>query len=202
MISVSEDMAVITVYVGPVKHVLQEIPRLLNRANQALQTLERYKHRLDDDSAALSALEVEDLVSVRDVAAVLQRGEMVRRIAEEIETYIVELGTDARLMRLQLDELLGDLEDDRWLVLLDYLHDPDIPVDDALDELAEIDTDDLLDVRACRRRCTSPARSTLDSNLQPHAATACWPRCLACPRASSTSSSSASAPSRRSCGRR
>ena len=145
-------------------------------------------------------LEVEDLVSVRDVAAVLQRGEMVRRIAEEIETYIIELGNDARLIRLQLDELLGDLEDDRWLVLQDYLHDPDIPVDDALDELAAIDTDDLLDLRSMPAVLHLPRPRR--PRVQPAAAraTACWPRCRACPRASSTTSSTASAACRRSCG--
>ena len=67
VMSVSEDMGVIAVYVGGIKHVLEEIPRLLSRANQALQTLERYKTRLDDVSAALNALEVEDLVTLRDV---------------------------------------------------------------------------------------------------------------------------------------
>ncbi len=149
VISVSEDMGVIAVYVGGVKHVLEEIPRLLSRANQALATLERYKNRLDDVSAALSALEVEDLVTVRDVAAVLQRTEMVRRIADEIDGYIVELGADARLIRLQLDELLGDLEDDRWLVIQDYIREDDgWTVDDALDALSDLTTDDLLDLRA------------------------------------------------------
>ncbi len=167
VISVSEDMGVIAVYVGGMKHILEEIPRLLNRANQALQTLERYKIRLDDGSAELSQLEVEDVVSVRDVVAVLQRGEMVRRIAEELETYIIELGVDARLIRLQLDEILGDLEDDRWLVIQDYLFDPDIPVDDALEELATIDTDDLLDVREVARVLRLPGHMDLESNLQP-----------------------------------
>jgi diadenylate cyclase len=167
VISVSEDMGVIAVYVGPVKHLLQEIPRLLNRANQALQTLERYKSRLDDGEAALSMLEVEDLVTVRDVVAVLQRGEMVRRIAEEIETYIIELGVDARLIRLQLDELLGDLEDDRWLVLQDYLFDPKVPVDEALDELADIATDDLLDLRNLLSVLRLPPDVDLEANLQP-----------------------------------
>ncbi len=52
VISVSEDMVVIAVYVRSEKHPLEEIPRLLNRANQALQTLERYKTRLDDVSPA------------------------------------------------------------------------------------------------------------------------------------------------------
>ena len=74
-------------------------------------------------TSALSALEVEDLVTVRDVVTVLQRAEMVRRIAEEIEGYIVELGSDGRLARLQLDELLAGVEDERRDVIRDYLPD-------------------------------------------------------------------------------
>src|SRR5207248_7947434 len=94
VISVSEDLSIIAVYRHEQKHQLEGIPRLLNRANQALQTLERYKNRLDMVTGSLSALEVEDLVTVRDVVTVLQRAEMVRRIAEEIEGYVVELGED------------------------------------------------------------------------------------------------------------
>src|SRR3954465_15111587 len=104
VISVSEDMAVIAVYRNGEKKPLEPIPALLNRANQALQTLERYKNRLDTVSAALSALEVEDIVSLRDVVVLLQRTEMLMRIAEEIDEYIVELGADGRLVRLQLEE--------------------------------------------------------------------------------------------------
>ena len=77
---------------------------ILSRANQALATLERYKLRLDEVSGTLSALEIEDLVTVRDAVAVVQRLEMVRRIADEISGYVVELGTDGRLLALQLDE--------------------------------------------------------------------------------------------------
>src|SRR5687768_15143393 len=47
VISVSEDMSIIAVYRNDQKHPIETIPRLLNRANQALQTLERYKNRLD-----------------------------------------------------------------------------------------------------------------------------------------------------------
>src|SRR6202047_862152 len=121
VISVSEDLSVIAVYTGDMKHPLEAIPRLLNRANQALQTLERYKNRLDAVSGSLSALEVEDLVTVRDVVTVLQRAERVGRIAEEIEGYIVETGSDGRLIRLQLEELMGGVDDDRRLVLSDYV---------------------------------------------------------------------------------
>lgn len=148
VVSVSEDMSVIAVYVDGVKHVIEEIPRLLSRANQAMQTLERYKARLDHAAAAVSALEVENLVTVRDVAMLLQRSEMLRRIADEIETYTVELGTDARLIRLQHDELMSDTEDDRHAIVDDYIARPSPgAVDDAVVRLAELTTDDLVDLR-------------------------------------------------------
>lgn len=120
VVSVSEEMSVINVYAGGMKRQLHDIGRLLDRANQALQTLERYKTKLDDATSALTSLEIEDVVTVRDVAAVVQRGEMVREIAAEIETMIVELGVDARLLRLQLDEVFTSLDDELDLVIADY----------------------------------------------------------------------------------
>ena len=120
VISVSEEMSVINVYAGGMRRQLNDIGRLLDRANQALQTLERYKTKLDDATSALTSLEVEDVVTVRDVATVVQRGEMVRQIAAEIETMIVELGVDARLLRLQLEEVFTSLDDELELVVADY----------------------------------------------------------------------------------
>ncbi len=152
VVSVSEDMGLIAVYVGERKHALEEIPRLLNRANQALQTLERYKARLDDVSGTLSALEVQDLVTVHDVATVLQRSEMARRISSEITNHVVELGVDARLIQLQLDELMGDAEDERWSVLQDYCDCPtEEDIDRALARLSALDTELLLDLHNVAR---------------------------------------------------
>ncbi|TMK85282.1 MAG: DNA integrity scanning protein DisA [Actinobacteria bacterium] len=169
VISVSEDMSMIAVYVGDLKHPLEPIQRLLNRANQALQTLERYKNRLDTVSGSLSALEVEDLVTVRDVATVLQRAEMVRRIAEEIEGYIVELGTDGRLVLLQLEELMGGVEDDRRLVIKDYSQADDTwGLSNAMGALADLSTEDLLDLKSVMSVLHLPADAgELDMSLQP-----------------------------------
>src|SRR5438105_12417854 len=168
VISVSEDMSMIAVYVGDLKHPLEPIQRLLNRANQALQTLERYKNRLDMVSASLSALEVEDLVTLRDVVTVLQRAEMVRRIAEEIDGYIVELGVDGRLVRLQLEELMGGVDDDRRLVILDYFHaDAEWHVGDALEALADLDTDDRLDLKIVASMLHLSGGIDLDISMQP-----------------------------------
>ena len=121
VISVSKSMNIIALYVHDRRYVLEDSAAILSRANQALATLERYKHRLDEVSGTLSALEIEDLVTVRDVVSVAQRLEMVRRISREIAGYVVELGTDGRLLSLQLDELVSGVESDRVLVVRDYL---------------------------------------------------------------------------------
>ena len=103
------------------------------------------------------------------VASVLQRTEMVRRIADEIGHHIIELGAEARLVRLQLDELLGDIDDDRWLVLQDYCHDQSADeVDDAVEVLAGLSTDDLLDLRVVAEVLSLPEGiGDLDRPMQP-----------------------------------
>ena len=168
VISVSEDMAIIACYVGAEKHPLESIPRLLDRANQALQTLERYKNRLDEVSGELSELEIEDLVSLRDVVMLLQRTEMVMRIADEIQEYIIELGEDGRLVRLQLAEVLGGVEDERRHVLRDYFHEDEAwHLDEAMASLAELDTEQLLDLRVVAEVLHLARTVDLDANLAP-----------------------------------
>lgn len=147
VITVSEDRSVITIYRGEQQRPLAPVERLLARANQALETLEGYRDRLEVVTNALSALEVEDMVTVRDVVSVLQRTEMVRRIAEEVDGYSIELGTDSRLVRLQLEELLAGVEGERRQILRDYLvPDPSWGVGEALSALSHLSTDRLLDL--------------------------------------------------------
>jgi len=169
VISVSEDMAIIAVYMGDEKLPLDAIPRILNRANTALQTLERYKNRLDEVSASLSTLEVEDAVTIRDVVMVLQRVEMVMRIAEELNADIVELGVDGRLVRLQLEELMEGVEDERRRVLQDYFHEDSAwHLEESLRGLGQIDTDDLLDLKSVAETLHLPdGVEDLDGALQP-----------------------------------
>lgn len=168
VITVSEDMSVVAIHRRGLKRTLEPIPRVLARADQALQILERYKTRLDSVSGSLSALEVEDLVTVRDVATVLQRAEMVRRISEEIEGYVIELGTDGRLVLLQLEELIGGVEDDRRLVAKDYFVEAaDWELLDVMSRLSELDTESLLDLREVAGILRLPADASLDSAIQP-----------------------------------
>ena len=146
VVTVSEDRTEVAIHVRTLKRAIEPTPRVLARADQGLQILERYKARLDSVSAALSALEIEDLVTLRDVANVLQRAEMVRRISEEIEGHVIELGVDGRLVLLQLDELMGGVEEDRRLVAKDYsvaTHDAELV--HVMERLSGLDDDALLD---------------------------------------------------------
>ena len=170
VVSVSKSMNIIALYVAGRRYVLEDSAAMLSRANQALATLERYKHRLDEVSSTLSALEIEDLVTIRDVASVSQRLEMVRRIAREISGYVVELGTDGRLLSLQLDELVSGVEDDRVLVVRDYLPSSGGKkarrIESYLAELDALGSTDLLDLSQVARALGNDGEN-LDQSISP-----------------------------------
>ncbi|EYE88940.1 DNA integrity scanning protein DisA [Fervidicella metallireducens AeB] len=121
VVAISQRRNVITVYKGNLKYVLKDTNIILTKANQAIQTLERYKVVLDEAMANVSALEFEDLVTVYDVATAVQRNEMVMRIVYEIERYICELGNEGRLVSMQLDDLADGVEQDGILLIRDYV---------------------------------------------------------------------------------
>ncbi len=169
VISVSEAMGSISVYRNDQKQVLHTISWLIDRTSQALQTLQRFKQRLDSVTSTLSTVEVEDLVTVRDVVTVLQRAEMVMRIASEVDGFLVELGEDGRLFALQLDELVEGVEQDKRLVMRDYLYDDNADsLQEAIDELSRLSIEDLLDLKQVIRILRLPQElSDLDANLEP-----------------------------------
>ena len=169
VISVSQSMQVIALYVGETRYPLENSASILSRANQALATLERYKMRLDEVSSTLSALEIEDLVTERDVAVVAQRLEMVTRIAREIEDYVVELGTDGRLLSLQLEELVTGVDADRELVIRDYRPSGARPrtTGTAINALESLSSTDLVDVNAVARALGLASTELLDHPVSP-----------------------------------
>ncbi len=172
VISVSQSMRIIALYLAGRRYVLDDSAAILSRANQALATLERYRQRLDEVSGMLSALEVEDLVTVRDAVAVVQRMEMVRRIADEVSGYLVELGTDGRLLALQLEELVAGLPVERELVVRDYLPAQlarrSRGVAGVLADLDEHDASELLDLAELARTLGFPAGAdALDAPVSP-----------------------------------
>jgi diadenylate cyclase len=146
VIAISQRREVVSLYVDGAKYILEDIPVVLAKANQALATLDKYRTRLDQVSTRLTALEFEGGATLHDVLTVLQRSEMVTRMAVEIERYIVELGTEGRLIEMQLEETMVGVAGDKQALVRDYIVDAsDDAFAGALDVLGRLPHQDLLD---------------------------------------------------------
>ncbi|MDI9588578.1 MAG: DNA integrity scanning diadenylate cyclase DisA [Acidobacteriota bacterium] len=161
VISLSASMRLITVYVGKLRRTLIEVETLLSRANLALDTLDRYSQRLDEDLTTLTILEQRETVTVRDVATTLQRMEMIRRIHAEISGYLEELGTEGRLLELQLDDLVRGAASERALVIRDYIRQPErLPAAELA--LSALDGEALVDLGRISATIGQPVVDTSD----------------------------------------
>src|SRR2546426_6076025 len=120
VVSISQQRETVTVFIGESRYQLDPIAVVLAKTNQALATLETYRQRLDQVLTRLTALEFQNAVMLDDVLVVLQRAELTTRMAAEIERDCVELGAEARLIRMQLHELVGDVPAQRVAVVYDY----------------------------------------------------------------------------------
>ena len=147
VVSISQRRNVITLYQGTLRYTLKEIGNILTKANQAIQTLEKYKAVLVQSLRSLSASEFEELVTLHEVANVIQRAQMVMRIKLEINSYLNELGTEGRLISMQMEELIGNTEEEAWLLYKDYAYEnTDEKIYEMTQELSSLDDDELLDV--------------------------------------------------------
>lgn len=145
VIAISQRRNIITVYRGDKKYALEDISKILTKANQALQTLEKYKSVLDEAIINLNALEFNDLVTIYDVAIVIQKMEMVMRITNIIEKYVIELGEEGTLVKMQLEELMGTTKMDQKLIFKDYSK-KNMEISDFKKKIKNLSSEDLLDL--------------------------------------------------------
>ena len=121
VISISQRRNIITVFKGEFRYVIEDTARILAKANQALQTVEKYKKVFDGKLNILNEYEFNDIVTLDNVITAIQRAEMVMKMVEEVQRSIYELGEEGRLVQMQLDELVGDLEKEETLIIKDYM---------------------------------------------------------------------------------
>ncbi|HSQ90394.1 DNA integrity scanning diadenylate cyclase DisA [Romboutsia sp.] len=146
VIAISQRRNVITVYTADQKYILEEISKIFTKANQALQTLEKYKSVLDQAVINLNALEFNDLVTIYDVALVIQKIEMVMRITNIIEKYIIELGKEGTLVSMQLEELMGTTRIDQRLIFKDYSR-QNIDILEFKKKIKDLSSEELIDLQ-------------------------------------------------------
>lgn len=153
VLAISQRRDLISLYKGNFKSTLRDPGVILTKANQALSTLEKYKAVFEQSLTSLTALEFEEMVTLYDVTTCIQRAQMVNRIRTEIERYIVELGGEGRLVRMQLEELVADVEEEGFLVVRDY-HQPqdEETAQGVWDSFNDWSSEDLLELTLIARR--------------------------------------------------
>lgn len=169
VVCISQRRNIITIYINARKYILRDTPTILTRANQALQTLEKYRAALDSALVNLSILEFEDIATLDDVAFVLQRTEMVMRVVAEIDRYICELGNEGRLISMQLEELLSNVEEDGLLVIEDYKSSQENrDAEDILRKIRIFRYEELMDLSAIGRALGyPPGMNGRDTSVSP-----------------------------------
>lgn len=169
VVSISQRRNVITLYQGNLRYSLKDIGVILAKANQAIQTLEKYKAVSDQAFTNLGASEFEELVTLHDVSAVIQRVEMVLRIKAEIIKYINELGNEGRLISMQMEELVSKIDEEAHLLLKDYCKDPhEDKIKETRNHLKKLSADELLDHALIVKLLGYPSvNSLLDEPISP-----------------------------------
>lgn len=144
VLSVSQRRNVITIFKGDIRYVLQDSSRVITKANQALQTAEKYKKVYDDKLNLLNEYEFNDIVTLQNVIDCIQRAEMILKVVDEIKMAIYELGEQGRLFQMQLEELLGNLEEEETFIIKDYLiYKRKKTVERALETIRRMDIEEL-----------------------------------------------------------
>ena len=144
VISISQRRNIITIFKENERHILENTDIVLNKANQAIQTLERYKKVFDNKLNILNEYEFNDVVSLKNVLTVIQRAEMVMQIVDEIQRQVAELGVDGRLVSMQLEELIGGAQQEEELMIKDYLITNGKTVLETMDEISNLSYEELL----------------------------------------------------------
>lgn len=167
VISISQRRNIITVYRGEQKYVVEEISKIFTKANQALQTLEKYKSVLDQAILNLNSFEFKDMVTIYEVALVVQKIEMVMRIITIIEKYVIELGEEGTLVRMQLEELMGTTKKDRMMIYMDYKKD-NVELKEIQRKMKSLTDDELLDlVKVSKILGYSGITESMDMEIRP-----------------------------------
>src|SRR3954462_10182665 len=169
VVSVSQQRETVTIFIGQARYQLDPVADVLAKTNQALGTLDTYRQRLEQVLTRLTALEFQNAVVLDDVLVTLQRAEMTSRMAERIVRDCVELGSEGRLIRLQLEELVGNVPAERDAIVRDYHasgHGPEATI--ALEALRSLSYQGLLDFdRLGEGLGLARGIAALDHSMQP-----------------------------------
>ena len=121
VIAVSEESSTIKVFNGNDVNELEESSIIFGRVNESLQSVDRTRRRFDDAVLELGELEIENTLTNQQVLEVIQRGELLGRLSQQVRKEAIDLGEDSGLVMIQIDSLESGVRNTLDLVLKDHL---------------------------------------------------------------------------------
>jgi diadenylate cyclase len=162
-LAVSERRGTVTLYLGTHRPwVLDPVRVVLDKADSALVTLEKFTRRLREQARLLSIHEHEGTVSLSEVVSVLETFEQTVRISAEIRDYLTELGTEGGLIELQLDQAAHWIPNQHEGLLRDYVSEK-VSYEEARSRLRELEAAPLPDASTLARAIGYSRSDLLDA---------------------------------------
>ena len=121
VVAVSEESSTIKVFNGNDVNELEESSIIFGRVNESLQSVDRTRRRFDDAVLELGELEIENTLTNQQVLEVIQRGELLGRLSQQVRKEAIDLGEDSGLVMIQIDSLESGVRNTLDLVLKDHL---------------------------------------------------------------------------------
>ncbi len=121
VVAVSEESSTIKVFNGSNVIELEESSIIFGRVNESLQSIDRTRRRFDDAVLELGELEIENSLTNQQVIEVIQRGELLGRLSQQVRKEAADLGEDSGLVMIQIDSLESGVRNTLNLVLKDHL---------------------------------------------------------------------------------
>ena len=126
VLAVSSRRSLITVYVDGRAIQLKSVPAIMTAVSQLSVAMQSTRQALDRELLRLTALELDNYVTLGDVAETFYLFEVLMTVAEQLDAHILELGNEGKITAMQREEYLGGVNEAYNLMIRDYAEDSSV----------------------------------------------------------------------------
>jgi diadenylate cyclase len=124
-IAISQKRNTVTIYFKKNKYILRNLPEIMSACAQALQTFDNYKNGVKKLMDELTIREFRDTVQFLDLIEIIKVIETLRKVENDVERYVIELGIEGVLLDMRFKEMKSEISDywyivDSWLPCINF----------------------------------------------------------------------------------
>lgn len=120
VIAISERRHEISLFYKNYKYVLKDTSELRKKANENIQLLEKQRELFDSNIKELTKSEMKNCPNLNLAVKVMQKGLLIQKITRDMRRTIIELGSEATLLKTRMKEILTGIESETDLIIKDY----------------------------------------------------------------------------------